>query len=136
MPAVIRRHETSISLTDRRRELVHTLSWQVMHSSAWSPPTDLVETEHEYVVRVEVAGMREADFEVSFDRGYLVISGTRPDVPQRRAYHQMEIRSGRFSTIVALPGPVDVENGQAEYSDGFLVVSLPKANTDSGGDTE
>ena len=136
MPAIIRRHETSISLTERRRDVVHTLSWQVMHSSAWSPPTDLFETEREYVVRVEVAGMHEADFEVSFDSGSLVINGTRPDVPGRRAFHQMEIRSGRFSTIVGLPGPVDVESGRAEYLDGFLTLSLPKERIDSGAETE
>jgi HSP20 family protein len=103
------------------------MSWQVqLRSTVWSPPTDFYETDDAYVVRVEVAGMREQDFEVSLENNFLVISGVRPDLPERRAYHQMEIRFGRFSTVVGMPGPVNVEEARAVYEDGFLVVTLPK----------
>jgi HSP20 family molecular chaperone IbpA len=87
----------------------------------------MYESEDAYIVRVEVAGMRESDFEITFEDGFLTISGVRPDVPERRAYHQMEIRFGRFSTAVGLPGPVNVDASRAEYQDGFLTVTLPKA---------
>ena len=70
--------------------------------------------------------MRDQDFSVTLENNYLVINGIRPDVPERRAYHQMEIRFGEFSTVVALPGPVDSDNATAEYTDGFLVVTLAK----------
>jgi len=123
MAPVIRRSE--ITLTEKRREILHAVSWQVM-TSVWSPPTDVYETESEYVVRVEVAGMREADFEVVFEDGHLFVNGIRPDVPERRAYHQMEIRYGKFSTVISIPGPVDIEQSEAEYKNGFLVVVLPK----------
>jgi HSP20 family protein len=125
MTTVIRKSETSVSLTEKRRDLVHAVSWTV-RSSAWSPPTDVYEADDAYVLRVELAGMRESDFEITLEDGYLQISGTRPDVPERRAYQQMEIRFGRFSTAVGLPGPVDVEASRAEYEDGFLTVTLPK----------
>lgn len=130
MPAIIRKTETTINLAERRRDLIHALSWQVVHSPLWSPPTDLYETQNEYIVRVEVAGMNDADFEVLYENGMLVINGTRPDVLQRRAYHQMEIRTGKFSTSVGLPGPVDVDAAVAEYADGFLNVTLPKPAPD------
>ena len=126
MPAVIRKSDDSVSLVERRRDLVHSISWTV-RSSAWSPPTDVYETEDAIIVRVEVAGMREEDFEIALEDGFLKISGTRPDVPERRAYHQMEIRFGKFSTAVGLPAPVNVEKSQAEYVDGFLTITLPKA---------
>jgi len=128
MSTVIRKSD--VSLTERRRDLIHAVSWTV-RSSAWSPPTDVYENDDEYIVRLEVAGMREADFDVNFEDGYLLISGTRPDVPERRAYHQMEIRFGRFSTGVGLPGPVDVDKSRAEYADGFLTISLPKVKPTS-----
>ena len=64
MPTVIRRSET-VTVTDKRREVLRTVGWQVT-TSVWSPPTDVYETETDYVVRVEVAGMRETDLEVSF----------------------------------------------------------------------
>jgi HSP20 family protein len=125
MPTLIRRSE-SATTTDRRRGVRGTVGWEVT-SGGWSPPTDLFERTDEYVVRVEIAGMHEADFEVVYANGVLVISGQRPDQDQRRAYHQMEIHFGKFSSAVALPGPVDLDHSQAEYRNGFLVVTLPKA---------
>ena len=126
MPAVIRKSETSFSTPERRRDLIHAVSWTV-RSSAWSPPTDVYETDESYMIRVELAGMREHDFEITVENGFLQISGTRPDFPERRAYQQMEIRFGRFSTVVGIPGLVDVDSAHAQYEDGFLTVTLPKA---------
>jgi len=114
-------------LSDRRRNLIHAVSWTV-HSSAWSPPTDVYETDEAYIIRVELAGMRDSDFEITVENGFLQIRGTRADYPERRAYQQMEIRFGRFSTVIGLPGPVDVDTSTAEYVDGFLTVTMPKAN--------
>ncbi|SRR5258706_4621869 len=118
-------------LPERRRVIVEAIGWHVRtQSHAWSPPTDLYETEAAYVVRVEIAGMRGRDFSVTLENNFLTISAARPDTPERRAYHQMEVRFGEFSTVVALPGLVDAETSTAGYEDGFLIVSLPK--TDSG----
>jgi HSP20 family protein len=115
-------------LSEKHHLLLEALSWQVRpHSHLWSPPTDLFETDSAYVVRVEIAGMRRQDFSIQLEDNQLTIRGLRPDVPQRRAYHQMEVRFGEFGTLVGLPGPVEVENSGAEYEDGFLTIILPKA---------
>ena len=77
--------------------------WRVgTRSLDWRPPTDVFETEAAFVVRVEVAGMREDDFAIELDERYLYIRGTRLDTPERRAYQQMEIRFGEFSVAVEL----------------------------------
>lgn len=123
MPTVVRK--SAVSLAEGRREILHAISWQV-YSSVWSPPTDLLESEEALVVRVEIAGMKEEDFEVALENNVLLIAGARSDSPERRAYHQMEIRFGKFATSVALPAPVDAESARAEYKDGFLTVTLPK----------
>lgn len=127
MPKVIRKSHASI--VDSRREVFHTVNWQVqVRAGAWSPPTDVYETEENYIVRVEIAGMREEDFEIIAEDNYLWVGGSRPDIPERRAYHQMEIRFGKFETIIGLPGPIDLENAKAVYENGFLTVNLPKAH--------
>jgi HSP20 family protein len=124
MPTVIRRTET-VTVTDKRREVSRTVGWQVTNG-LWSPPTDVYETETHYVVRVELAGIRETDLEITFENGILVITGVRSDVSERRAYHQMEIHFGKFSSAIGVPGPVDLDRSVAEYSDGFLMVRMPK----------
>jgi len=129
MPTPIRKSRSSTgSSTEFRREVVHAVGWHVqVRAGIWSPPTDVFETENDYVVRVEIAGMREDDFEITVENNFLMISGSRPDVPERRAYQQMEIRFGKFETVVGIPGPVDFESSRADYLEGFLTVTLPKA---------
>ena len=103
------------------------IGWQVsLHSYAWSPPTDVYETETNFVVRVEAAGMRESDFTINAEYNFLVISGVRTESAEWRAYRQMEIRFGEFSTTIELPLGVDVSKADADYKDGFLNVILPK----------
>ena len=97
-----------------------------LHTYAWSPPTDVYETDDSLVIRVEVAGMRESDFSIRVDRNELVISGTRIDIEERRTFHQMEIRYGEFSTSVELPQELDINGSDAEYRNGFLKIILPK----------
>lgn len=79
------------------------------------------------LVRVEIAGMHEGDFAISIDQNLLNISGVRSDVTERRAFYQMEIPFGEFSTVIEIPAPIDIDSVQAEYKDGFLLVTLPKA---------
>jgi len=54
------------------------------------------------------------------------IRGNRPDILERRAYHQMEIFFGEFSTEVELPAPVLSDEVTAEYLAGFLRLVFPK----------
>jgi HSP20 family protein len=123
MPTIVRRSVSAMAET--RREVLQTISWHV-RSSVWSPPTDVYETLGNYVIKVEIAGMRDEDFEVAFENNILRISGYRPDLNERRAYHQMEIRFGRFELALELPISVDIESASAEYKDGFLTIILPK----------
>lgn len=126
MPTVIRK--SVAALLESRREILHAVSWQV-RSNGWSPPTDEYETEKAYVVRMEIAGMHEDDFEVTLENNTLLISGSRTDdLHDRRAYQQMEIRFGKFTTAISLPGPVNIEQTRAEYKNGFLIIVLPKEN--------
>ncbi|MCK4975918.1 MAG: Hsp20/alpha crystallin family protein [Anaerolineales bacterium] len=87
----------------------------------------MFETDLAIVVRVEIAGVQESDFVITLDERHLSIRGTRPDLPERRAYQQMEIRFGEFSAEVDLHTQVNVEEVEAIYSNGFLRVTLPKA---------
>ena len=127
MSKIIRKTTKSSDRQVDHHSVKQSVGWQVqLRSKLWSPPTDMYETRDAYVVRMEIAGMREEDFTVSIEGNFLVISGNRPDVEERGAYHQMEIRCGRFSSAISLPSPIDLENASAAYEDGFFIVTLPK----------
>jgi len=122
---------SSLFLKDHQTELLfsgmHAIGWQVgVHSYAWSPPTDVYETDASFIVRLEVAGMRQSDFSIDVEDNFLVISGSRSESPERRTYHQMEIRFGEFSSAIEIPAGADVSKAQADYEDGFLNVVMPK----------
>ena len=103
------------------------VQWRgAVRSHVWRPPTDVFETDEAFFVRVEIAGMNEEGFFIQLDGRSLTIRGVRTEPPERRAYHQMEIRFGEFSTEVALPHPVIADKAEATYSNGFLRMVLPK----------
>jgi HSP20 family protein len=103
------------------------VSWQLsVPSFAWRPPTDVYETEDRFVVRVEIAGMKESDFTVRLDRNHLLISGIRLDNPEPRSFHLMEINYGEFGSEVEFLVPIEANKVEAEYKDGFLSVILLK----------
>jgi HSP20 family protein len=106
-----------------------TRQWVIMRqSNIWRPPTDVFELDDRVIVMVEIAGMRDGEFNVSLQDRRLIISGVRQrNVQERMAFHQMEVRYGRFHTDVSLPWPIDRERVTATYRDGFLRVELPRA---------
>jgi HSP20 family protein len=104
--------------------------WRFQHrQGVWKPLTDVYENEEAIVVRVEIGGMREEDFSIFLEERHLLIQGNRSDTLERRAYYQMEIPYGEFSTEIELPLPVTAEGVTAVYRDGFLRIVLPKARS-------
>jgi HSP20 family protein len=93
---------------------------------AWRPPTDLYETEDVFIARIEIAGMRDGHLNVSINDKILSVSGVRSAANLKGAYYQMEIQYGEFLTQVRLPAAVDEEKVEADYTDGFLTVLMPK----------
>lgn len=93
----------------------------------WRPPVDLYETEDGLVVKVELAGMREDDFEITLYNDTLVIGGVRSwRLSDAARFHAMEVRYGPFRVEVPVPFEVDRERVSARYELGFLDVTLPK----------
>ena len=104
------------------------VNWRLtIHPNIWAPPTDVYETETRLIVRVEIAGMDEDDFSVRVEQGRLLISGIRPETPETRAFHRMEIHYGEFFTEFELPEALNLNQVEAEYINGFLLVTIPKA---------
>ncbi len=99
----------------------------------WRPPCDVLETGSEWIVKADLAGLEEEDFEVMLYQDGLVVEGRRrwasPAGGQDVRVHAAEIRHGPFRLAVRLPEAVDRDAAGATYERGLLVVRLPKAGT-------
>jgi HSP20 family protein len=103
--------------------------------SGWTPNTDVYATEDGLVIKVELAGMRREDLELTVEGRRLRISGQRPD--GCRAPHckflVMEIHYGPFETAIDVPAGYDLGRARATYQNGFLRVDVPFTPPGEGG---
>lgn len=106
-------------------ELAHTS--QIL--SGWTPALDFYEDKDNLYVRVELPGMKKEDIDLSLHEGSLSISGERKseDKSQEGEVYRAERFFGRFQRTVTLPTPVAANSVKAQYQDGILTVTLPKA---------
>lgn len=128
MITIIRQSQRRRNEPTRQRVIVLSDNWNAPgRSSVWQPPTDVIELQDEFLIRVEVAGMNEQDFTLTLDQHTLTVQGVRRDASGSKGYHRMEINFGDF--YIEVPLPIAVQNADvwAAYEKGFLLVHLPKA---------
>jgi HSP20 family protein len=94
----------------------------------WRPPVEVYETEESLVITVEIAGIDDSDLNLVVDGDRLLIRGDRADrhQPEKRSYHEARIAYGAFGADVFIPFPVDTDQTEAEYNNGFLRIVLPR----------
>lgn len=101
----------------------------------WTPPVDLYETAREYVLTAELPGLQRNQIDIHAEDRRIVIRGARGADPSRdipcEQYHRVERGHGRFSRAFSLPETIDVDGVTADFKDGILTVTIPKA-TDGG----
>jgi len=113
--------------SDRSRSQGECDLYVLRMQRVWRPPTDVFETDTHIMVKVEIPGMVEDDFEITFVDRIITIAGRRRDPVGKIVYQNMEIRYGRFETRVRVERPLDSSSIEASYEQGFLYVRLPKA---------
>ncbi len=97
-------------------------------SGNWQPPVDVYESEEELYLYVDLAGVASESMSVTADERHVRIKGVRklPPQPSIACVHQLEIELGAFDRTVSLPASVEVNQVSSVYSEGILVVTLPK----------
>jgi len=97
-------------------------------SGGWEPNTDIVETDTEVLIRVELAGVAKEDVSVKTKGGKLIISGNRRPQPSssKLYFHQIEINCGDFIKIVTLPPALEHNEIVASFQEGMLEIHISK----------
>jgi HSP20 family protein len=98
----------------------------------WTPAMDLVEHAEEFKLFVELPGVNPNDVTITVGNGLLTISGekkteresVRTDYDGVRVY---ECQYGRFERSLTLPQYVNADSVSAQYDNGVLALTLPKA---------
>jgi HSP20 family protein len=95
----------------------------------WVPNTDVYATDSGLVIKVELAGMRSDNLEITIEGNRLRVSGNRPDGCRapKCSFLVMEINYGPFETMLELPQGYDLGQAKAAYLNGFLRIDVPVA---------
>ena len=95
----------------------------------WTPPVDLYETAGAFILAAELPGLSREAIEIHAEESRIVVRGERGSAHVScEQYHRVERGHGRFSRAFVLPEPIDVESVTADFKDGVLTVTIPKAN--------
>jgi HSP20 family protein len=106
-------------------ELLRSSAGNGNRVSGFTPPVDVHETEEEYLVKIDLPGVKSADVNVEVNDNVLSISGSR--VADETGTAQLVERPyGTFTRTLTLPQGVDSDSIEAGYHDGVLELRIPK----------
>lgn len=87
------------------------------------------EQDEKYLMEAALPGVDVEKLDISVVDRQLVIKGefAPVDLPENVRVHRQERRSGSFSQSLMLASKLDTDNIAAQYQDGILSISIPRA---------
>jgi HSP20 family protein len=122
------RYEPWGLLNRLRRELDENFE-AAARDASWTPAVDIHEEASQFTVRADLPGVKPADIEITAEKGVLSLKGTR-NFEQKSDdghYSRVERVSGKFVRTFTLPENVQTESIKAQFKDGVLELTIPKA---------
>ena len=100
-------------------------------AAGWQMPAiDMYQTDDDLVIRAAVPGLKAEDVQIDVTGDVLTIKGEfkQKDEAKEKNYHLREQRWGAFERRVLLPTQIVADKAKAEFENGVLTISLPKAD--------
>jgi HSP20 family protein len=95
------------------------------------PPINVFQQGDNLIAIIELAGVNKADLEIQAKDNTIRISGKKSFAyPDKVSLHRRERLSGSFDRTLTVPIQIDADRIQAEYRDGLLALSIPRADSD------
>lgn len=97
--------------------------------SSLMPAVDLYQTDEAVVIKASLPGINPDDLKISVTGDVLTIQGEQLAERENKeaTYHIRERKWGSFSRSLSLPVPVQTDKATAEYENGILTLTMPKA---------
>jgi HSP20 family protein len=92
----------------------------------WHPKCDVYQTDTEWIIIVELAGVDKTDISIVTTDEYIRISGERtlPTPNCSVCYYNMEIETGKFDRRIFFPvSAIDRDNPKVTYANGLLTIA-------------
>jgi HSP20 family protein len=94
----------------------------------WTPDSNIVETDKNFIVTMELPGIDMKKTDISYKDGELTVNGEKMvDAEEGECCVCSERFSGSFSRNFLVSGKVDADKIEATYKDGVLKLVLPKS---------
>jgi HSP20 family protein len=95
----------------------------------WDLAVDVYEEKENIVAEMNLPGIDPKELNITFQNGYLEISGTRKEEKEttEKNYYFREIKRGSFDRKVELPAKVKADKAEATFKNGMLKIVIPKA---------
>ena len=101
-----------------------------LRDGGWSAPAvDMYQTDDEVVVKVALPGFKADEVQINVTGDVLSLRGDlkREQEEKDKAWHIREHRWSSFERSVALPTQVKADGANADFENGILTITLPKA---------
>lgn len=92
-----------------------------------APALDIGQDDKQIEITAELPGVKEEDIDLSIEDGVLTLSGEKKSERKDEERGYSERSYGRFERRLALPSNIDEERCSAEFRDGVLRITIPKA---------
>lgn len=94
-----------------------------------APSINVEETDNEFKISAELPGMKKDDIKITFENNILSISGEKKAEQDYKDgnFHRYERNYGKFARTVGVPSGVKLDKIDAEYKNGVLNITIPKA---------
>jgi HSP20 family protein len=98
-------------------------------TSSWLPPCDVFEEKNAVKIVAEIPGVAADDVKISLENNLLTLRGEKKQKAeaQNERIHRYERSYGAFERTFSLPTSVDPEKIDAQYAQGVLTITIPKA---------
>ena len=96
--------------------------------TTWAPAVDIMETEHELVVKADLPDIDPKDLDIRVENNILTIRGERKFEKQVNGGNYLRVKRayGSFARSFSLANTVNSEAIKADYQNGVLTLVIPK----------